>query len=130
MKQINHALNRTQIIFLHRAFHEEAYQQSYESIIRKKFDKVYEGAATRFVLQWWDTNGADINLKWVELYQAVQDMIIELQSFIDEKNQIQFEDDANDAHVIDKNRKRKRSSFEQQQKAKSNKKRRRSSLTF
>lgn len=133
MRQIKHGLNKDQIIFLYWAFHDDTAigsdGQSYEFIIRGMMDKVYDGAATDFVLQFWDTNGNDVDEAWLELYKAVQDMILELKSFINDKSDDHIKSD-DDINNIDANRKRKRSSADKQEVVHPSKKRRRSSLVF
>lgn len=136
MKQVKHGLNREQIIFLYWAFHDgtavEPNGESYESIIRRMMDKVYDGAARDFVIHFWNNNGTNWNDKWILLYKAVQDMIIDLKSFINDRNDDQAkgqraDDTVNETAV---NRKRKRPSAITQESSPPTKKRRRSSLTF
>jgi len=133
MRQIKHAFNTDQIIFLYWAFHDDTAigsdGQSYEFIMRGMMDKVYDGAATNFVLQFWDSNGNDVGDAWLELYRAVQNMIIDLKSFINDKNDscINGDDNINNNKA---NRKRKRQSADQQDLGSPSRKRRRSSLTF
>ena len=133
MRQLKHALNMQQTIFLYWVFHDDAAVgldgRSYESIVRAMFDKVYYGAATTFVLKFYDTDGNDVIDEWVGLYIDVQSMIMEVKEFIDNKNKA--DDCPDNKKNRKKSKKRKRNSADSQEEANPSKRRRRkSSLTF
>ena len=133
MKQIKHALNMQQLIFLYWLFHDDTAVgldgRSYESIVREMFDRVYDGAATAFIMKFCDTHGNDVNDEWMTLYFDVQCMILELKLFIDDKNKADTHHNNNINKA--KTRKRKRESADAQAHPNSTKRRRRrSSLTF
>lgn len=132
MRQLKHALNMQQTIFLYWLFHDDSAVGldgiSYESIVRTMFNEVYNGAALDFAMKFYDANGDDVSEEWVKLYIDVQRMIMKVKTFIDDKNT------SNDGHDNEKKekiiRKRKRESADEQEIANLPKKRRRSSLTF
>ena len=127
MRRLILTLNPEQNTFLFNALHDEtavgSNAQSHESVIHEMFEKVYKGAATDFVMQFWNSDGMELDDKWLELLCSMTDMTSELISFIDDHL-------SSKAHHNLNNRKRKRESTDKQEIAKSSKRRRKSSLIF
>ena len=133
MRQLRYALNMQQLIFLCWVFHDDTAvgldRRSYESIVMKMFDRVYNGAVTSFIVKFYETAGNDVNDEWVTLYIDVQHLILDLKAFIDDKNKA--DDDHHKSMNGKKTRKRsKETAGIQAQPTPSKRRRRRSSLTF